>query len=174
MARPPVSLKEKALQLIARREYSRAELSSKLLSYCDPDSVEANDQVERVLERMTELGLLSDERFAESFVRNRAPRMGRQRMAHELRQRGIEVNLANQMLDEVPEEDELTRARQVWVKKFGTQSSDEDAEAELDTLSRAQLAQKRYAREARFLASRGFSADVIRRVLRERGQDEPA
>ena len=54
-------------------------------------------------------------------------------------------------------ETELERARAVWQKKFGAPA--------------ASLTER--ARQARFLASRGFSGDVVRRVLQAGGGDLP-
>jgi regulatory protein len=106
---------------------------------------------------MAETGLQSDERFAESYVRSRAARLGTGRLQYELVKRGITEEVAGSALSEVLEEDELTRARGVWSKKFGQPPSD----------------RQDWARQARFLQSRGFSAEIIRKLLRD-GFDEPA
>ena len=138
-------LKARALRHLARREHSRSELQKKLAPHG-----EAGD-VQRVLDRMDELGLQSDERFAESFVRSRGERFGRRRIEHELAQRGISGDAADAALDAQLGGDELSRARAVWAKKFGEQPADA----------------KEWGRQARFLASRGFSAELIRKVLKE-------
>lgn len=138
-------LKARALRHLARREHSRAELEKKLAPYGEADAIST------VLDRMQELGLLSDRRFAESYVRNRAERLGRRRLEYELARRGIDAGGIEAALTAELTGDELTRARLLWQKKFGL--SPEDG--------------KEWARQARFLTSRGFSADVIRNVLRE-------
>ncbi|MEC5385233.1 recombination regulator RecX [Uliginosibacterium sp. H3] len=149
---PATSLKSKALRMLATREHSRAELKRKLSA-----RAEEGDDVEAVLDRMAETGLQSDERFAESYVRSRAGRLGSNRLQYELIKRGVTADVADTALSEVLEEDELTRARGVWSKKFGQPPEDRQA----------------WARQARFLQSRGFSAEVIRKLLRD-GFDEPA
>ncbi|HSD37600.1 MAG TPA: recombination regulator RecX [Rhodocyclaceae bacterium] len=138
--------------MLATREHSRAELKRKLSA-----KAEEGDDVEAVLERMAETGLQSDERFAESYVRSRAARLGTSRLQYELVKRGVTQEVADTALSEVLEEDELTRARGVWLKKFGQPPED----------------RQEWARQARFLQSRGFSAEIIRKLLRD-GFDEPA
>lgn len=149
---PVTSLKSKALRMLATREHSRVELKRKLEA-----KAEEGDDVEAVLDRMAETGLQSDERFAESYVRSRAARLGTSRLQYELVRRGVTEEVADSALSDVLEQDELTRARGVWLKKFGQPPSD----------------RQDWARQARFLQSRGFSAEIIRKLLRD-GFDEPA
>lgn len=132
--------------MLATREHSQAELRRKLKTR----AAEGED-VEAVVQRMVETGLQSDERFAESFVRSRAVRFGTGRLRRELAERGVSEEVAGAALDAVLEQDELGRARAVWAKKFGQPPQDA----------------KEWARQARFLQSRGFAAEVIRRILKE-------
>jgi hypothetical protein len=75
----------RALGLLARREHARGELEFKLAS----GGVEA-DAIRRVLDALEARGLLSEERFAEQFVRSRRNRgQGPRRIREELRRRGI-------------------------------------------------------------------------------------
>jgi regulatory protein len=140
------SLKSTALRLLATREHSRLELRRKLEARASE-----GDDVEAVLERMSETGLQSDQRFAESYVRSKAARLGAARIRRELEERGVAGEQARAALDEVLEHDELSRARGVWQKKFGQVPGDA----------------KEWARQARFLQSRGFSADIVRTLLRD-------
>ena len=78
------SLRERALRHLARRDHSRAELARKLAPHGEPAEIEA------VIERMRELGLQSDERYAEAFVRGKAARFGAARLRSELARRGID------------------------------------------------------------------------------------
>ncbi|WP_341677221.1 recombination regulator RecX [Niveibacterium sp. SC-1] len=144
-------LKARALRHVARREHSREELRRKLVPHGEPDAVEA------VLDRLAELELLSDARFAEAFVRGRAERFGRRRIAHELAQRGVEAEAIDEALQSELGDDELQRALALWRRKFDAAPADA----------------REWARQARFLTARGFSADVVRKVLKERF-DEPA
>ena len=149
---PETSLKAVALRLLATREHSRVELRRKLQA-----RPEEGEDVEALLDRLAATGLQSDARFAESFVRSKGGRMGVARLRRELTDRGIQADIAAAALDEGLIDDELARARAVWVKKFG-----EPPQNRSD-----------WARQARFMQTRGFALDVIRKLLKE-PFDEPA
>ncbi|MCB1909320.1 MAG: regulatory protein RecX [Rhodocyclaceae bacterium] len=144
-------LRQRALRLLARRDHTRAELTRKLSSYGSPDDVAA------VVAHMAELELQSDRRFAEQFVRSRGARYGVARLRRELGQRGVDGTLGALALASELDGDELERARRLWQARFGEAADD----------------RREWARQARFLQSRGFTADVIHRVLKGRF-DEPA
>ncbi len=165
----PRSLKSRALQLLAQREQSRIELRRKLLAHAravvvdlsaplDPAGDPAPDaeaQVDAVLDWLEANRFLSAERFAESRVHVRAERFGNLRIRHELAQHEVALSPeAQQALVDT----ELARARAVRARKF-PQPPATPAEN---------------ARQARFLGARGFSSDVIRRVLREATQADAA
>ncbi|MFM7703894.1 MAG: regulatory protein RecX [Rubrivivax sp.] len=101
---------------------------------------------------MQAAGHLSDSRFVESRVNVRAPKLGNLRIEHELRRSGVQPDDAVRAALRASEPE---RARAVWAKRFGRPATD-----------RAER-----ARQARFLAGRGFSVDVIRRVI---GDDDAA
>jgi len=132
------------LQALARREYSRAELHAKLL----PHVIETDD-VAALLDDLVKRGWLSDARAMEQTVRIRSARFGTQRIAHELRQKGISDELISAAIPQL-KEGELEAARAVWQRKFATPPQD----------------QKEKAKQVRFLQSRGFSMDVIFKVMR--------
>jgi regulatory protein len=140
-----LTLKQRAVALLARREHSRAELAKKLFEHG------TKEEIDSVLNSLQDAKLLSDQRFAAAFIRSRAERFGVGRLRQELRQRGVEDSLAEQELETDDMPSELDRARAVWQKKFGTQAMDA----------------KEWAKQARFMQSRGFSTDIIRRVLKE-------
>jgi len=150
--KPELSLRARALQYLARREYCRAELRGKLLPHvqvdedCEPVQPSALDAL---LDDLTARGWLSDERAATQLVHAKRSRFGTQRIAHELRQKGIAENLISDALPQL-KETELEAAREVWRKKFGAVAQDE----------------KEKAKQVRFLQSRGFSMDAIFKVLR--------
>ena len=137
------SLRGRALQALARRELSRAELHAKLL----PHVVETDD-IAVLLDDLQKRGWLSDTRTLEQTVRIRSARFGTQRIVHELRQKGISDELIAASIPQM-KEGELEAARNVWQRKFATPPQD----------------QKEKAKQARFLQSRGFSMEVIFRVL---------
>ncbi len=139
-----LSLHTRAMKYLVRREYSRAELHAKLLLKATPD-----DDVDKVLDELAARGWLSDSRAAEQLVRMRRNRFGMQRIAHELRQKGIGEDLINDALPQM-KDTELEAARSIWQRKFGIVP--EDA--------------KEKAKQLRFMQSRGFMPDVIFKVLR--------
>ncbi|HZE91233.1 MAG TPA: RecX family transcriptional regulator [Rhizobacter sp.] len=162
---PRLSLKGCGIQLLSQREHSRAELRRKLMAHAlaaaEPsaktemaqpsaeqgaEQATPAEQVEAVLDWLQAQHYLSEERFVESRVHARRSRFGNVRIRHELAQHGVTLEPeAAQRLKET----ELARARNVWQHKYGRLASD---------------AHER-ARQARFLAGRGFSPEVIRRVV---------
>jgi regulatory protein len=150
--KPELSLRARALQYLARREYSRAELRGKLLPHVQADEDFEQAQpvgLDALLDDFTARGWLSDERAATQLVHAKRSRFGTQRITHELRQKSIAENLISEALPQL-KETELEAARLVWQKKFGIAPQDE----------------KEKAKQVRFLQSRGFSLDVIFKVLR--------
>lgn len=166
-ARSPRSLKGRALQWLAQREHSRAEMQRKLLPHARalvaqarsgapdgdieaPAPGEVMARVTEVLDWLEANHYLSERRFAESRIHARAARHGNLRIRQELAQHGIALDAdAAQTL----EASEFDRAREVWVRKFAGPAVDAAARA----------------RQARFLSSRGFSPETVRRVLRAAG-----
>ena len=139
----PESLRARALRMLARREHSRLEMQNRLASG-DADEAE----VQSLLDEFEEKGWLSEQRFVDAVVRTRRRRFGTAKVLRELKDKGVsEQGLAEAR--EVLGEDELETARIVWNKKFGNQPTT--------------LAER--ARQTRFLAGRGFSPEVIRKVL---------
>lgn len=133
------------MRYLARREHSRAELRAKLLPH-----VQEGEDVDAVLDELEKRNWLSDARAAEQMLNLKRPRFGAQRIAHELRQKGIAENLIGDVIPQL-KETELDAAREVWRKKFGNFPQD----------------QKEKARQVRFLQSRGFDLDVVFRILRQ-------
>ncbi|CUI74463.1 recombination regulator RecX [Achromobacter dolens] len=137
------SLKMRAVGYLSRREHARDELARKLAPHAeDPD------EVERVLDALEKEGWLSTERFAQSLVHRRASRQGAARIVQELRQHGVDDAQVSELREQL-RATEYERALEVWQKRFGARPEDRAA----------------YAKQARFLASRGFAHDVIRRIL---------
>lgn len=147
------ALRNRAIGLLARREYSRAQLHRKLHKSADGEELEA------LLDVLAEQGLQSDARFTQAWLRTRAPRFGRARLEHDLATHGISAELAAQCWAALASDadadcdldDEQARAFAVWQKRFGTAAAD----------------YKESARQARFLQGRGFASDVVRAVLRQ-------
>ncbi len=157
------SIKARALRYLAAREHSRVELERKLARHVEdlPD-LPAAAQIGRVLDELSERGLIDERRAAEAVVSARAARFGSARLKQDLRARGIGADDAAEALAGLSDS-ELTRARDIWRRRFGGRfSADENPNTSVSAQERA--------RQARFLAGRGFSGDVIRRVIR--GWDE--
>ena len=142
----PRSRLSQAVAFLSRREYSRRQLRERLIERIDGVS-QTPDDVDQALDTLEAKGYLNDERFAQALCRARAKRYGNARLALELRQAGVAPEIARKALCE--QEDEYDRALEAWRKRFRT-APDSDKER---------------ARQIRFLASRGFPYDVIRRVL---------
>jgi regulatory protein len=154
------SLKVRALQWLAQREYSRTELRQRLLRVALPrtppgapddepaDEAGAQARVDELLDWLQAHRYLSDERFVESRVHARSARYGNLRIRQELAQHRLALSPD---AEQVLKDNELARAREVWARRF---------EAPPQSVAER-------ARQVRFLTGRGFSADTVRRVLRE-------
>jgi regulatory protein len=147
---PKLSLKGRALKYLAAREHSRAELLRKLAPHAEEPA-----EVERVLDELETRGLLSAERFVESLLHRRAARFGTARLRQELQQHKLPADAVAQAVETL-RGTELERARAVWQRRFGGEPAADAAER---------------ARQMRFLTARGFSSEVIRRVVRGGGDD---
>lgn len=150
--KPELSLRARALQYLARREYSRAELRGKLLPHVGNNGESGQPQAEdldALLDDLTARGWLSDARAATQLLHAKRSRFGVQRITQALRQKGIAEDLIGEVLPGL-RETELDAARSVWQKKFSALPRDD----------------KEKARQVRFLQSRGFGFDVIFQVLR--------
>ena len=149
--KPELSLRTRALQYLARREYSRAELRGKLLPHAQlEDDFEQAQPValDALLDDLTARDWLSDARATTQFVHAKRSRFGTQRITHELHQRGISDELIDAVLPAL-KESELATAREVWQRKFGRLPQDA----------------KEKGKQMRFLQSRGFGFEVIFKVL---------
>lgn len=136
---------ERALRLLGQRDFSVRELVQRLESK-GVDGATAR----LVVDDMRGRGLQSDQRFAEAFVHSRINRgHGPIRIRQELAQRGVDDDLADEVLTESGDYwlEQGDRAR---TKKFGSEPPEDRDD---------------WNRQARFLARRGFPSDVIYRVL---------
>ena len=152
MAMPPPSLKGRALRYLAAREHSRAELLRKLAPHAQERS-----EIEQVLDDLQAKGFLSEERVAASVLRQRAARLGDRRLRQELHTKGLDAQTVAQAL-ELLRGTEPARAREVWQRKFGQVATDPAGRA----------------RQMRFLLTRGFAMDVVRRVVQGADVDADA
>lgn len=141
----PAEARQRALGWLARREHSEQELRRKLARLDCPAPV-----IDAVATELVAEGLLSDERFAEMLSRTRFGRgFGPARVRAELRQKGVDEDTIAAYA-KLGQAQMLRQAREALEKRFGSLPA-------RDLKSRAQ--------RARFLAYKGFPADVIFRVL---------
>lgn len=149
---PAQQMRLAAMNLLARREYSRHELWQKLVARF----AEHREAIDAVLDRLADDDLQSDERFAESFVRARIQRgQGRLRIVTELRHKGVASHHIDTALAGA-DVDWFALAADVLERRFGC-----DTPCDL----------RERARRMRFLQQRGFGGDEIREALAATGDE---
>jgi len=144
------------LRQLAMAPRSRAELAQKLAQRgC------AADVAATVLDRMTRVGLVDDEAYAQMLVRSQQAARGLAKgaLARELRAKGVENHLADEALASISDEDERDRARALVGKKLRAMHG---LGVEVQT-----------RRLAGMLARKGYSASVTYTVIREAIADAP-
>lgn len=141
---PKPTLHARAVALLARRDHSRAELARKLAPHAESEA-----EVAAVLDELGRRKLVSDARYASSRGGALARKFGTARVVRELRDKGVQPEALESIARDL-KDSELARAREVWSKRFGAPAGDAGERA----------------RQARFLQARGFSFDVIRRIVR--------
>lgn len=144
------SLRQRALEYLSKREYSSTELAQKLKSYAD----EADD-IPALIADFKMRGWLSDARYAEQMVHARQAKFGATRVAHELREKGLDDALISEAIAGL-QDNEVERASEVWRKKFKA----------------APTTREEWAKQARFLQSRGFTFEVIKQILNRQVEDD--
>ena len=137
------SVKARAVSLLAQREYSRQELTDKLTA-----AQASPEEVEQALAQLEAKGLVNDARVVETLVNRRSGKLGASRLRQELHAKGVSAEMVAETMAGL-KGTELARAQAVWQKKFGQLAA---TSAERN-------------KQARFLASRGFSGDVVRQVV---------
>jgi regulatory protein len=136
----PSELKVRALRYLARREHSRAELARKLAPHA-----ESPRALESMLDELASRRQLSDERYAETRAHWLARKYGAAKIRQDLKAHGV----ADVIAERVSSEGEDERARVILARKYSTPAA----------------TRQEKARRARFLQSRGFSYETIRRAL---------
>ncbi|WP_407635332.1 regulatory protein RecX [Methylohalobius crimeensis] len=135
------------MKLLARREHSARELLWKLRGRGFPENL-----AQAVIEELQAAGWQDERRFVESFIRARSERgHGPVKIRFELRQKGIEDGLIEQVLAELAIDWEQV-LETVYRRKFG---------------ERPVQSRNEYGKRYRFLAQRGFETEQIRSLLRD-------
>ena len=136
---PPASaaeLKTRALRYLARREHSRAELARKLAPYAESEAA-----LRALLDELVLRKQLSDERYAEVRAHWLGRKYGAARIRQDLKAHGVSAHVSDAA--------DLEKAKAILARKYrGAPGTLEEK-----------------ARRARFLQSRGFSHDVISRLI---------
>lgn len=147
------SLKGRALRLLSQREHSRTELERKLAQH-----EEVPGELAKALDELQARDFINDGRAVDSLVNRRAGKLGSARIKQELATKGLSGEAVSQALESL-KDTEFSRAQEVWRKKFGTPSQDPQERV----------------KHMRFLITRGFNADVVRRVVKGDGLvDDPS
>ena len=150
LALSQLSLKGRALRALSGREHSRVELERKLIAHESQPG-----ELAQILDELTAKGFISEARVAQSVIHRRAAKLGTARVVQEMRAKGLgheEVAQATEQLKAT----EFDRAQAAWQRKFG-QPATTPAER---------------AKHMRFLASRGFAPEVIRKAVQGGGELE--
>ncbi len=148
------SLKGRALRLLSQREHSRAELERKLAAH-----EEVPGELAKALDELQARDFINDGRAVDSLVNRRASKLGSARIKQELATKGLSGEAVAEALESL-KDTEFSRAHEVWRKKFGSPPQDPQEKA----------------KQLRFLITRGFNAEVVRRVVKgagtSNGQDD--
>ncbi len=139
------NLETRAMRYLVRREYSRQELAQKLSTNANASD---NQELETVLDALEQKGFLSAQRVVEQTAHLRRARYGSQRIIHELKTKGIDTHLIDEIVPTLQATENET-ASTVWQKKFG----------------RLPATREEYAKQMRFMLSRGFSVETVRKIL---------
>lgn len=142
---PGKTLKARAVALLSRRDYARAELRLKLLGL---DGAQA-ESVDAALDQLERDGLLSDQRCAEQVARRHRGRHGARAVEQELHRRGVRADVVEATVS-------AARSHEVDEAMIALRRKFQDKPASADE----------WARQGRYLQNRGYSMETIRQVLR--------
>ena len=137
------SLKGRALRLLSQREHSRTELERKLAQH-----EEVPGELAKALDELQARDFINDGRAVDSVVNRRSGKLGSARIKQELVAKGLSGEVVAEAMADLKDSEPL-RAQEVWRKKFGSAPQDPQARA----------------KQMRFLLSRGFNAEVVRRTV---------
>lgn len=160
-----LSLKAKLLSMLAKREYSRAEIEQKIWAWLKrqkylealkneteyfAEELEPDVMAELggILDEFEKRGWLSDERYIESLLNQKSHRLGVNRLKQELKTKGVTEDLMQEALENLSAT-EFSRGYEVWERKFKVLPTDA----------------KSYQKQMRFLLYRGFSTEVAKKIL---------
>jgi regulatory protein len=147
------SLKGRALRLLSQREHSRTELARKLAQH-----EEVPGELAKALDELQARDFINDGRAINSLVNHRSGKLGSARIKQELALKGLSGEAVAEALAGL-KDTEFSRAQEVWRKKFDSLPTDPETRA----------------KHMRFLITRGFNVEVVRRVVKGDGLvDDPS
>ena len=142
----PAELRARALRLLARREHSCRELERKLAPHA-----ESSEALDVLISELKTKNQLSEVRFAEERARQLSRKYGAARIRQDLKSKGV----GEELVEHVSSEGDLERARAILERKYRQPAATREERA----------------KRMRFLQSRGFSSDIIFKLLSSRGAD---
>lgn len=144
-----LSLRGRALKILARQEISRSELARKLRPFASED-----DDLQALLDELAAHHWQSDERYAEIYVNSKSCQHGNLRLQQNLKQKGIDPAVIQ---DYLPDKSaQIINAIAILQKKYHAAPSN--------------LKEKH--KQMHFLAYRGFSTDIIHSALQQAWSDK--
>ena len=139
-----VELRARALRLLARREHTRQELERKLSPHAG-----SSEDVKDLLAGLKQKNQLSEERFAEERARQLSRKYGAARIRQDLKSKGVSEELISRFSSS---ENEMQKAKEILERKYRTPAATREEKA----------------KRMRFLQSRGFSSEIIFKLLSAR------
>ena len=139
-----VELRARALRLLARREHTRTELERKLAPHA-----ESSEAVHGLVSRLKEKNQLSEERFAEERARVLSRKYGAARIRQDLKAKGVSAELISRFSSS---DGEMQKAKEILERKYRAPATTREEKA----------------KRMRFLQSRGFSSEIIFKLLSAR------
>jgi regulatory protein len=142
-----VELRARALRLLARREHTHQELDRKLAPHAG-----SSEDLKGLLAGLKQKNQLSEERFAEERARRLSRKYGAARIRQDLKAKGVSEELISRFSSS---ENEMQKAKEILERKYRTPVATREEKA----------------KRMRFLQSRGFSSEIIFKLLSARGDD---
>jgi regulatory protein len=142
-----VELRARALRLLARREHTRQELENRLSPHAGSSA-----ELQSLISGLRQKNQLSEERFAEGRARQLARKYGAARIRQDLKAKGVSEELISRFSSS---ENEMQKAKEILERKYRTPPATREEKA----------------KRMRFLQSRGFSSEIIFKLLSSRGAD---
>jgi len=139
-----VELRARALRLLARREHTRQELEGKLSPHAG-----SSEDLENLISGLKQKNQLSEERFAEERARRLSRKYGAARIRQDLKAKGVSEELISRFSSS---ENEMQKAKEILERKYRTPAATREEKA----------------KRMRFLQSRGFSSEIIFKLLSAR------